>query len=155
MSEIAPLLVIACGNPARGDDAAGPLLAERLSDWLQQSGLPSVEVLVDYQLNIEHILDLVGRRRVLFVDALARPFSADFRCERLQPRRDASHSSHACSPHGLLQLFEQLRGEAAPSAELLAIPGERFALGEPLSPHTARRLEHAWAYLQQWCLAHA
>jgi hypothetical protein len=27
-------LVIAVGNPSRGDDAAGPLLAERLSAWL-------------------------------------------------------------------------------------------------------------------------
>lgn len=151
----APLLVIACGNPARGDDAAGPLLAERLSGWLKQVDLPAVEVLVDFQLNIEHILDLAGRRRVLFVDAMDRPFSGDFRCERLHPRPDASHTTHACSPHGLLQLFEQLRGEPAPPAELLAIPGQSFALGEELSPATARRIDSAWLYLRQWCLEHA
>jgi Ni,Fe-hydrogenase maturation factor len=30
MTAIAPLLVLAVGNPSRGDDALGPALAERL-----------------------------------------------------------------------------------------------------------------------------
>ena len=37
------MLVLATGNPSRGDDALGPLLAERLED----AALAGVEVLVD------------------------------------------------------------------------------------------------------------
>ena len=35
-------LVIAVGNPSRGDDAAAPLLAERLSSWLSDQA-PSLQ----------------------------------------------------------------------------------------------------------------
>jgi predicted GNAT family N-acyltransferase len=78
-AQVAPLLVLAWGNPSRGDDALGPLLAERLLIHVQTAGLASrVEVLTDFQLQVEHALDLVGRERILFVDAaldLAEPFT--------------------------------------------------------------------------------
>ena len=72
-------LVIAVGNPSRGDDAAGPLLAERLSSWLSDQA-PSLQgtdphhvtVLCDQQLMVEHAYDLRDRDRVLFIDAAAK-----------------------------------------------------------------------------------
>ena len=72
---VAPLLVLAVGNPSRGDDALGP----RLLDALHAAGADldgQVELLGDFQLQIEHVLDLRGRRAVLFVDA-ARPARPD------------------------------------------------------------------------------
>ena len=67
----APLLVLAVGNPSRGDDALGPLLLERLqADGWDAGG--QVELLCDFQLQVEHTLDLQGRSAVLLVDA-ARP----------------------------------------------------------------------------------
>ena len=36
-AEVPPLLVLAWGNPSRGDDALGPLLAERLLAHMQDS----------------------------------------------------------------------------------------------------------------------
>lgn len=74
---VAPLLVLAVGNPSRGDDALGP----RLLDALHAAGADldgQVELLGDFQLQIEHVLDLRGRRAVLFVDA-ARPARPDAR----------------------------------------------------------------------------
>ena len=75
----AQLLVLAVGNPSRGDDAAGPLLAERLSAWLSdQDHRPDgsrphdLTILCDQQLMVEHAYDLRGRDRVLFIDALPR-----------------------------------------------------------------------------------
>jgi len=62
-----PQLVFGWGNRSRGDDALGPLCVERL-----RSELPArddIEYLDDYQLMVEHVLDLHGRSRVLFVDA--------------------------------------------------------------------------------------
>ena len=41
---VAPTLVFAVGNPSRGDDAVGPLLAEKLA----AADVPGVEVLVDF-----------------------------------------------------------------------------------------------------------
>jgi len=65
---VAPLLVFGWGNPSRGDDALGPLLVEQLAGWAQKSS-GRMECLTDFQLQVEHALDLVGRERVLFVDA--------------------------------------------------------------------------------------
>ena len=53
-------LVFAWGNPSRGDDALGPLFAEAV----QAMNLPQVECLTDFQLQVEHTLDLVGRQRI-------------------------------------------------------------------------------------------
>ncbi|MCC7218819.1 MAG: hydrogenase maturation protease, partial [Burkholderiales bacterium] len=66
-AKIAPFLVIGIGNPSRGDDALGPLLVERI----EAMDLPGVECLTDFQLQVEHALDLVGREQVVFVDATA------------------------------------------------------------------------------------
>lgn len=61
----APILIIGIGNPSRGDDALGPLAIERL----EALDLAGVELLTDFQLQVEYALDLAGRRRVIFVDA--------------------------------------------------------------------------------------
>ena len=56
-----PILVLAIGNPSRGDDALGPLLAERLMQWLQRrpaSVQLAVEIICEQQLMVEHVDDL-------------------------------------------------------------------------------------------------
>jgi len=104
---VAPTLVFAWGNPGRGDDALGPLFAESV----EALALPGVECLCDFQLQVEHALDLRGRDRVLFVDAaldgavdVARPFQVG----PIQARRDPSFTSHAMSPQALLQVYQEL-----------------------------------------------
>ena len=59
-----PLLVFGWGNPSRGDDALGPLFVERI----EALELPGVSCLTDFQLQVEHALDIQDRRQVLFVD---------------------------------------------------------------------------------------
>jgi hypothetical protein len=67
---VAPVVVFACGNPSRGDDALGPLLLDQLQIWLDEEGLADgFELISDFQWQVEHALDLVGRRLALFVDA--------------------------------------------------------------------------------------
>lgn len=138
----APLLVFGWGNASRGDDALGPLFIERL----RALALPGVECLDDYQLQPEHALDLVGRQGVLFVDASA-ACRAPCEVTALQPQRDSSFSSHAMSPAALLQAYVDVHGQAPPPATLLAIRGERFGLGEPISEAAQAHLEAAlsWA----------
>jgi Ni,Fe-hydrogenase maturation factor len=35
---LAPVVILACGNPSRGDDALAPMLLDRLQNWLDQEG---------------------------------------------------------------------------------------------------------------------
>lgn len=144
----APLLIFGYGNPSRGDDALGPLLLERLAEL----SLPHVELLTDFQLQVEHAVDLQGRERVLFIDAsvsCAPPY--DF--AQLGAQKDTSYSSHAMSPAAVLHAFLELYG-APPPAYLLAVRGERFELGEELSEAAAHNLEAAFKLLKKLCMDH-
>ena len=60
-----PLLLLTCGNPSRGDDALGPELARQFE--LSDRFADCLEVLIDFQLQVEHALDLVDRRLVIFL----------------------------------------------------------------------------------------
>ena len=143
----APLLVFGWGNPSRGDDALGPLCVERLRAAPGSSA--PVEFLDDYQLQVEHALDLVGRRGVLFIDASVQA-SAPFTVTPLQAARDASISTHAVSPQALLQVYRDLQGEEAPPCTLLAIRGQRFELGEPPSAEALAHLDAAVQWARDW-----
>ncbi len=150
MTGAAPVLVIGYGNPARGDDAVGPLLAERLEQWMMESDIDGIEVLTDFQLNIEHVLDLAGRHRVLLIDAAAHG-EPPFHCEVLKPESDDSHTTHAVSPRGLLATYVRITAQTPPPVELLSVPGRSFELGEPMSDATRHDTEAAWYFLRGWC----
>lgn len=146
-TRVAPVLVLAWGNPSRGDDALGPLCLQRLHSQLADDA--RVEFIEDFQLQVEHTLDLLGREQVLFVDASLQG-SGPFSATPLQPRHDPSYTSHALSPQALLQVFVQVQQTPPPPCTLLAIRGERFELGEPLSESAARHLDAAYDWAQQW-----
>jgi hydrogenase maturation protease len=145
--ERSPLLVIAIGNPSRGDDALGPAFLERVeAEHAAAIATGELELLTDFQLQVEHALDLVGRRRVVFVDAAVKldDPAAPFAFERAEARRDESFSSHALSPAAVLDAMRAL-GEPIPESWVLAIRGERFELGEGLSDAARAGLEAALA----------
>ena len=141
----APVLVFGWGNPSRGDDALGPLFV----DAVEAMRLPGVECLTDFQLQVEHALDLRGRARVLFVDASA-DAAAPFTFERLEPARDASFTTHAVSPQAILQVYCEVEGELPPSCWLQAIRGEGWELGAPTSATARENLRAAIAWSQTW-----
>ena len=134
------VLVLAWGNPSRGDDALGPALAARL-----EAAGTGAEILTDFQLQPEHATDLDARALVLFVDAsVSAP--APYAFARVAAARDASFSSHAMSPAALLAAYEAVYGRAAPPAYALAVRGERFELGEPIGERARRHLDAATAF---------
>jgi len=141
---VVPLLVFGWGNPSRGDDALGPMFVEQLLEQL--GGLSGVECLTDFQLQVEHALDLAGRQRVLFVDASLN-CAAPFEVTALTAARDMSFSTHAMSPQAVMQVFRDLHGIEPPPCTLLAIRGERFELGD--SPSDAARVNLTLAV--SWC----
>jgi len=150
----APLLVFGWGNPSRGDDALGPLLVERLQQHAQATQAPGrLECLTDFQLQVEHALDLVGRERVLFVDA-ALGLDRPFKVRPLHPARGAGFSSHALAPEAVLQVYQDLHGSAPPPCTLLAIRARHFGLGEVPGAPALADLEQALAWALQWLAGH-
>lgn len=138
----APLLVIAIGNPSRGDDALGPLFLEAIAQPIRSEvDAGAIELLTDFQLQIEHALDVEGRARVCFVDA-AMGLDAPFELRRVFPANDGTYTSHAMSPGAVLETCRRIHGRA-PEAWVLAIGGEAFELGEGLSARARRNLAEA------------
>lgn len=121
----AATLVVGVGNPSRGDDALGPLAIERL----EALALPDVELLTDFQLQVEYALDLQGRDRVIFVDA-AESGPEPYAWTPARPEQDTSYSSHELSPAAVLHAYEKLFGPP-PTAHVLAVRGYAWDLGAP------------------------
>lgn len=145
---VRPLLVFAYGNPSRGDDALGPCLIERLEARQRGGAFRQVDLLTDFQLQVEHALDLQGRELVVFADAASNgpePFSF----EPLLPEPETGYTTHAMTPGAVLRVFQQVMQQDPPPARLLAIRGYRFDLGQPLSDAASRNLEEATSYLSR------
>lgn len=146
------VIILTCGNPSRGDDALGSLFAEQLEIAREQFGWSDVELFTDFQLQIEHAVDLEGRTLALFVDAsVSCPAPYQFTC--LQPACDTSYTSHALSPAAVLQVYAQVNHAPPPPAFQLAIRGESFELGEPISDAAEINLAAAIAFTIEQLLA--
>ncbi len=139
---IKPVLVFAYGNLSRGDDALGPLVLEHL----RSQALPDVDMLCDFQLQIEHALDLEARELVVFVDASV-ACSGAFDFARLQPEKDKSYTTHAMSPASVLAVYESIKRAAPPPCFLLSIAAESFELGDGLSVNAEQNLKQACEFI--------
>ncbi len=137
------LIVFGWGNDARGDDGLGPLLLDRVT----RAGWPDVATIEDYQLQIEHALDLDGADAALFLDA-GRDTPAPFSFAEIAPKRDATHTTHALAPEAVLDVYARTLAKTPPPSFMLCVRGETFELGEGLSAEAAGRLEAAWDFLQ-------
>ncbi len=144
--------VFAVGNRSRGDDAIGPLLLERLSSWLGAGANRCAFALIeDYQLQIEHALDLRGKRLALFIDAgwdTLAPF-AFYAIGGARTR--VARSTHELPPQGVLDVYRQVVHAEPPPSFVLCVRGERFDLGEGLSGPAEAHLEAAWRLLMLLC----
>lgn len=149
-----PVVVFACGNLSRGDDALGPRLLERLEQWLEAEGRQQAfELIYDYQLQIEHALDLEGRTLALFIDAGDKTPSP-FRFYPAQASAGVAHTSHALPPEAVLGVWHKISPERKPPpAFVLCVRGVHFGLGEPMSEEAKAHEEAAFAFLQSLCRA--
>jgi hydrogenase maturation protease len=129
---VAPVLLFACGNPSRGDDALGPAIIQEIRESGDR-GLDGIEFQTDYQFQVEHALDLQGREQVLFVDASVSA-SEPFEYTRLVAMQDFSYTTHAVSPAAVLHIYKEITRDHPPPAYLLSIRGYEFSLGQPISP---------------------
>lgn len=138
---IKPVLILAYGNLSRGDDALAPLLLEFV-EKLPPNLVEKVECLTDFQLQIEHALDLQNRDLVLFADAsLANQQPIEF--QQLQPAHDNSYTTHAMNPVAVMQVFQDTLKIAPPPCFLLTLQGVEFELGAGLSKTAEISLKYA------------
>jgi hydrogenase maturation protease len=136
----APTLIFAWGNPSRGDDALGPEFLRRIEPLAGEG----VELVTDFQLQVEHAVDIARRELVLFVDA-STDCAPPFALSRVGAQRHLTFTTHAMSPAAVLHVYRAVTGKEPPPTYLLAIRGERFELGEDLS---ASAREHLHAALE-------
>ena len=146
-STSAPVLIFTYGNPSRGDDALGPAMYELLDQYkLEHHQLDEVDLLTDFQLQIEHAVDLEQRQMVLFVDASV-SCNAPFELHPLQPERDDSFTTHAMSPAAVLAVYQQIHGCEPPPAYLLTIRAYEFGLGLEMTEQAEENLHRAFDYI--------
>ena len=134
-------LVIGIGNPMRGDDGVGALLAE-------QVGGRSV-----HQLTPELAEELARLEAVLFIDAWLAPAATSPRLTEISAAAGALES-HRLEPAQLLAASLALYGRR-PRAHLLQVPAFAFAHGTALSAELQALLPGARALLHQWLAGHA
>jgi len=146
-NSIAPVLLIGYGNLARGDDALGPMLLEKIQPWIIQQQLP-VELLHEHQLQAELVMDMRERNLVIFIDACVDINSAiDFR--RVEPEENSSFTTHAVTPGTLLKTSIDLYTETPADTYILSIRGYDFSFGEALSKQATENLGIADEFLKQ------
>lgn len=140
---VKPVLVFAYGNLSRGDDALGPLMLEAIERQLESR---EIELLGDFQLQIEHALDLEQRELVLFIDAsVSEP--SPFGFTELSPAKDNSYTTHAMSPAAVLAVYQTIKKQAPPPCFLLTIKGETFGLGDGLSANAKQNFAAASSFV--------
>lgn len=142
-----PLLIIAVGNRSRGDDAIGPLLLEQLQ---QAEALNTdVEFLEDFQLQVEHALDLKSRYGVLFIDAALPDVVDAVTLEPISSNQDVLLTSHSLRAEAVLHVSTTINGYE-PLSWQLAIEGQCFDLGEGVSGAGRLRMHQAFKLATQW-----
>jgi hydrogenase maturation protease len=139
-----PLVVFGWGNDARGDDGIGRLLLERVA----RAAWPEVRAIEDFQLQIEHALDLDCADLALFLDA-GRDTPAPFTFAEIEPAAVATPTTHSLAPEAVLEVCARALGRSPPPAFTLCVRGDEFELGQGLSPAASERLEAAWAFVQE------
>ena len=126
--------------------AVGEPVEQAAGARLEAVAPAGVEVVVEFQLQIENALDLVGRERVIFVDAgIATP--APFELRRAAVAEDFLHTSHALSPEAVLATYRRVQGQEPPEAWVLCVRGEAFDLGAEISAGASANVAAAWTAL--------
>lgn len=145
----APILIFTYGNPSRGDDALGPAMFDLLEQYKNKTaGLDSVDLLTDYQLQIEHAVDLEKRKAVLFVDASASSVSTCVYL-KLHPEQDDSYTTHAMSPAAVLAVYRKIHMQEPPPSYLLTIQGYDFTLGASITDTAHTNLIQGFEFIKK------
>ena len=137
-------LVIAYGNPLRGDDG----IAWRIAHELHSAGPDNVRILCVHQLMPE-LAEAVSESRIaIFLDAAADANSGVVRCSSIESHSQPVRFWHHMTPGELLGLCELLY-MTKPLSFLVTVPGKCFEQGDTLSDTAANAIPQALTVLHR------
>jgi hydrogenase maturation protease len=117
-------LVLACGNPQRGDDGVALEIVNYLRNDLCP---PAAEFLCQQQWTPELVEPISQAEIVIFVDAAVGAQPGSIACWQLPPTPSAAPAStHHTSPQFLLHLAEEVYGKRPERAYCITITGDSF-----------------------------
>ena len=145
---MADILVIGYGNPLRGDDGVGPMIAEELSKRLHDPEA-KVQVVACHQLNPELAEPIAETRAVIFIDASVDLKPGEVRVSAVAPDRFSPGAFvHSMKPSALLATASELFGQAPP-AKAIGIGASSFDVGTHLTPQVQRAVKVAIAAVEK------
>jgi hydrogenase maturation protease len=134
---MADVLLIGYGNPLRGDDGIGWVVAEKM---MERVTAVSVQTITQHQLLPEHAEPISQAKLVIFVDAAVGETPGTIQCEPVQPIPPQPGAfTHHLTPAGLLSLAQDVF-ERCPPAYLFTIIGAEFEFSEEISPLLQQKL---------------
>jgi hydrogenase maturation protease len=139
---MADVLVIGYGNPLRGDDGIGCVIAEELAKSLFDPE-SRVQVVACHQLNPELAEAVADTRAVIFVDASVEVKPGQVRVNTITPDRlPPAVFTHGLKPSALLATASELFGQAPP-AKAVVIGARSFDIGFQLTPEVRAAIKTA------------
>ena len=124
-------LVVGYGNPLRGDDGVGWVIAGLLATDPRFAG---TDVLQRYQLTPELALDVSRADLVVLVDARSGAPAGSVAIERVDPASaNGTTWSHHLGPASLVALAGELYGHA-PEVHVVSVGVTSFEVGDGLAP---------------------
>jgi hydrogenase maturation protease len=136
------VLVIAWGNPLREDDGVAWHVVEGLRRLQPRPSLPLLRLRHAHQLTPELAESVSHAAGVVFVDACRNGEPGQVVLEPVAPSAGQNPLAHSLTPQTLLLYAEGLYGRT-PQAVVVTIAGERFGMGEGLSPVVRRAIPRA------------
>jgi hydrogenase maturation protease len=135
------LLVLAYGNPLRGDDGVARHIAQALGKTLHD---PSTEIVILHQLTPELAETVSKAEAVIFLDAVAGALPGHISLESLDAApSDSATWTHILTPSSLLALSRALYRKAPARALLLTVGGGSFEFADDLSDPVRRAIPEA------------
>jgi hydrogenase maturation protease len=145
---MACVLVLALGNPLRGDDGIGSRAAQHLSAVTDGA---TVEIVPCHQLTPELVERVGGAQRVIFVDAAVDVPPGEVRSAAIQAEaRPCGVLSHHLTPSLLLGYTKSLLGRC-PEAFQVSIGGRSFGYSERLSAEVEAGYPELIARIEDLC----
>ncbi len=127
-----PALILACGNPLRGDDGLGGWMAAQVQEKFTSS---QVEVVVASQQFTPELAEPISTAdTVIFLDCSAKEEPGKVSLQVMAPAEKLPRLiSHHMHPATLLRLSQELYGRIPRHAYFITVGGKSFKMGSQLS----------------------
>ncbi len=142
------VLVLACGNPLRGDDGAGLVLARHAEEWAAERGR-AVKVQTQMQWTPELAEEIAAAHAVVFLDCAVDLAPGEICVREVGAAGDLRPATHHLDAAELLALARGLYGREPRRAVALTIGAAHLGMGEGLSVEVEAALPEARALLEQ------